>query len=58
MLGFENPVKEVGKPSHYASGYVKSITIDRIVFSGREIREKLNLRSSCFSIRKQAAVMR
>ena len=52
MLGFENPVKEVGKPSHYASGYVKSITIDRIVFSGREIREKLNLRSSCFSIKK------
>ena len=42
----------MGKPSHYSFGYVKSITIDRIVFSGREIREKLNLRSSCFSIKK------
>jgi len=55
MLGFENPVKEVGKPAYYASGYVKSITIDRITFSGREIREKLKLRSSCFSIKKTSS---
>ena len=53
LLGFQQPVKEVGKPSYYASGYVKSITIDRITFSGRQFRDKLDLRSSCFTIQKQ-----
>lgn len=40
------------EPLRYASGYVKSIKIDGITFSGRSIREKLNLRSSCFTIKK------
>lgn len=51
-LGFANVVSEVGTPVYYDTGYVKSITIDRITFSGREFREKLNLRSSSFVIRK------
>lgn len=51
-LGFANPVQEIEKPQYYASGYVKSILIDRVSFTGREVREKLNLRSSCFSIKK------
>ena len=52
LLGFENTVKEIGKPVYYDSGYVKSITIDKITFSGRVFREKLNLRSSSFSVKK------
>ena len=51
-LGFQNPVSEISEPLRYASGYVKSIKIDGITFSGRSIREKLNLRSSCFTIKK------
>lgn len=51
-LGFENKVTQIGEPQYYDSGYVKSITIDKITFSGREIREKLGLRSSSFTIRK------
>lgn len=52
QLGFKNPVSEISQPVYYDSGYVKSITIDRITFTGREIREKLNLRSSSFTIKK------
>lgn len=51
-LGFEQNVREVGAPIYYESGYVKSITIDQISFSGRAIREKLGLRSSSFQIRE------
>ena len=51
-LGFQNNVVEISQPVYYASGYVKSITIDRITFTGREIREKLQLRSSSFTIKK------
>lgn len=53
LLGFTNFVSEISTPQLYDSGYVKSIKIDQIVFSGREIREKLNLRSSSFVITKQ-----
>lgn len=52
-LGFENEVSQIEEPSYYESGYVKSIEIDGIVFSGREVRELLELRSSCFSIEKK-----
>ena len=53
LLGFENTISEISETQYYDSGYVKNIVIDGISFSGREIREKLNLRSSCFSIKKQ-----
>lgn len=49
-LGFSQPVTSISSPTYYASGYVESITIDGIVFSGRELREKLQLRSSAFEI--------
>ena len=52
-LGFENLVSKIETPILYDSGYVKSITIDTITFSGRKIREKLNLRSSSFTIEKK-----
>lgn len=55
-LGFENHVSKIETPILYDSGYVKSITIDTITFSGREIREKLNLRSSSFTIDKKGNV--
>lgn len=35
---------------NYESGYVKSIEIDQIKFSGRELREKLGLRSNQFQV--------
>ncbi len=53
LLGFENRISEISSPKYYESGYVKNIVIDGASFTGREIREKLNLRSSCFSIKKQ-----
>lgn len=49
-LGFQNDVSQIGIPSYYDSGYVNEITIDGITFRGREIRELLKLRSSCFKI--------
>lgn len=49
-LGFQNPIRELKEPIRYVNGYVESITMDGIVFHGREIREKLNLRSSAFDI--------
>lgn len=52
-LGFQNIVHEIGNPIRYESGYVKEIYIDRIRFTGREVREKLNLRSSCFTIEEK-----
>lgn len=52
-LGFENKVTQVGTPQYYASGYVKSITIDHMKFSGRKMRELLGLRSSSFQITKK-----
>lgn len=50
-LGFQNSVKSIGKPEYFENGYVKSIVIDGIKFSGREIREALSLRSSAFQIK-------
>lgn len=50
-LGFQNTVKSIGRPEYFKSGYVKSIVIDGIKFSGREIREALSLRSSAFEIK-------
>lgn len=44
---------EVESVSHYESGYVKDVIINGITFSGRSIREALQLRSSCFSVASQ-----
>ncbi len=49
-LGFQQPIQSIEKPLRYDNGYVKSVLIDGIVFSGREIREALSLRSSAFTI--------
>lgn len=51
-LGFQNTVTNISEPKRYDNGYVKSIVIDGISFSGREIREALSLRSSAFNIKK------
>lgn len=51
-LGFQHKVQQIGTPQYYDSGYVASITIDHIKFSGRKFRELLNLRSSSFHIKK------
>lgn len=58
LLGFANKVSRIEKPVYYDSGYVKSITIDKITFTGREIREKLGLRSSSFTIKKDKGKIR
>ncbi len=50
LLGLHNPISQISEPICYESGYVKEIVIDGVTFSGREIREKLSLRSSCFSL--------
>ena len=49
-LGFLNPIQSISDIQRYDSGYVKSIMIDSITFSGRELREKLNLRSNKFTV--------
>lgn len=49
-LGFLRLVSKIDDPILYQSGYVKSIKIDDVVFTGRQVREKLGLRSSCFTI--------
>lgn len=49
-LGFEQAITSVSTPLRYDNNYVKSVTIDGIVFSGRELREALGLRSSAFEI--------
>lgn len=51
-LGFQQNIQQLGTPQLYASGYVRSITIDGIQFSGRKLRELLNLRSASFQIKK------
>ena len=43
----------VSNIEYYENGYVKSINIGGKQFSGREVREKLGLRSSCFSFVEQ-----
>ena len=45
--------EKIETPVRYDSGYVKSVTIDGRAFSGRAIREALQLRSSCFTITVQ-----
>ncbi len=57
QLGFQTNVTSISQPVLYDSGYVKTITIDGIVFTGREIREKLQLRSSAFTIKKEGNQM-
>lgn len=52
QLGFQKEVTKIEKPILYKSGYVNTIKIDEIVFSGRMIREKLGLRSSAFTIKE------
>ena len=49
-LGLSSPVTQIQEPQRYDSGYVRSITIDNTTFSGRELREALQLKSSCFSV--------
>lgn len=41
---------EIKITSYTSSGYVKKVFINNKEYSGREIREKLNLASSCFQI--------
>lgn len=47
-LGVSN--MSVGNVTYYDNGYVQSIDIGGKSFTGREVREKLNLRSSCFKM--------
>lgn len=54
-LGFQSTVTQIGVPTYFDSGYVKDIKIDGIVFSGREIREKLGLRSNSFKVDHQGS---
>lgn len=49
-LGFAQPIQSILPPERYENGYVKNVTIDGIIFTGRELREKLGLRSSAFEI--------
>ena len=49
-LGLNAPISVIEDPVRYDSGYVQSVTIDGVSFSGREIRETLQLKSSCFTI--------
>ena len=49
-LGFQQAVTSISSPKRYPNGYVESILIDGISFSGREVREALSLRSSDFEI--------
>ena len=49
-LGFQQAVTSISSPKRYLNGYVESILIDGISFSGREVREALSLRSSDFEI--------
>ncbi len=41
---------EIRITSYTSSGYVKKVIINKKEYSGREVREKLNLASSCFQI--------
>lgn len=43
----------IGSIQYYDNGYIASIEIGEKIFSGREVREKLDLRSSCFTINIQ-----
>lgn len=43
----------IGMVQKYENGYIQKIAIGDQVFSGREVREKLGLRSSCFSFEVQ-----
>lgn len=49
-LGIVSPIQNISEPIYYENGYVQEINIDSYVFTGRQIRESLGLRSSCFSI--------
>lgn len=40
---------------YYENGYVKSVVIGGKTFTGRQVREKLGLRSNCFSMLEQGA---
>ena len=55
-LGFMNIVSSIDHIHFYQSGYIKDLTIDGVILTGREVREKLNLRSSCFSIKKENGI--
>ena len=47
-FGVKSPNIEV--TSHTESGYVKNVTVNGKTYTGREVREKLGLVSSCFQI--------
>lgn len=55
-LGFMNTVSNIDNIHFYQSGYIKDLMIDGVILTGREVREKLNLRSSCFSIKKENGI--
>ena len=46
----KSSISEIEAPIFYDSGYVKAIMIDGQEYSGRTIREALQLKSSCFHI--------
>lgn len=48
-LGLKN-ADAVGEARYYESGYVEGMTIGGVWFSGREVREALQLKSSCFTV--------
>lgn len=50
LLGFQSTINAIQAPTRFDNGYVKEVNIDGIVFTGREIREALSLRSSAFEI--------
>ena len=39
--------------SHTESGYVKKVVVNGKEYSGREVREKLGLASSCFEMKRE-----
>lgn len=49
-LNLASPVRYICVTERYENGYVKNVTIDDVTFSGRELREALQLRSSAFDI--------
>ncbi len=47
---FQTVPQKIQVTSHTSSGYVDKVTINQKTYTGREVREKLSLPSSCFQI--------
>ncbi|MDD6468145.1 MAG: stage II sporulation protein D [Erysipelotrichaceae bacterium] len=48
--------KQLSIQSYYDSGYVKTVKIGDKIYSGKEVRETLGLRSSCFEVKDMGDV--